>query len=415
MKNQEKDRELAGLIRQALEDHEEAYVPGSWENFAGKRKKKRRLFLWRLSSGVAASLLGAWLLLQFLSPRVADNFVGTNLEKPATSVPETKELSDTAGVYRKPVVADNKAPAVSQNKKQLQSKPKAPVVGPDPSKSEGTKARQLVKSEKKIFDIGTNDSLQSNKLLGNVRDDAINTAQEKESPGPLKHDSVILADNLKAISENQRRHSPFNDNVRLGIHFSPGFNSTPSNSSFYFSGGLSADFRLTSTIALSTGIQFERQNVVEGSPGNPLQEPIKQTSADLYCLDLPMNLTWKFYRNKLTSYYIAGGLSSLVYVGEDYQNKTTTQELKETTVIREDGQEVIEYELITKESTVKESVSSFQSFDLAGRLNLIIGLEQRLTPRLHLHVEPYVKIPLSGLASQNLKFTTSGITCKVSF
>jgi hypothetical protein len=76
---------------------------------------------------------------------------------------------------------------------------------------------------------------------------------------------------------------------------------------------------------------------------------------------------------------------------------------------------VIIHELITKESTVEESAPSFQSFDLAGRLNLIVGMEQRLTPTLRLHVEPYLKIPLSGLASQNLKFTTSGINCKISF
>lgn len=44
------------------------------------------------------------------------------------------------------------------------------------------------------------------------------------------------------------------------------------------------------------------------------------------------------------------------------------------------------HELITKESTLEESVPSFQSFDLAGRLKLIVGMKQRLTPTLRLHV-----------------------------
>ncbi|MEL7586069.1 MAG: porin family protein [Prolixibacteraceae bacterium] len=426
MKNQEKDRELAGLIRQALEDHEQAYIPGAWENFVSKRKNERRLFLWKLGSGIAASVLGGWLFVQLLSPYVADNVVGTSHEKPASSFPQIDEVPDSPGSYPETSVEENKIKArgntsrenkalvATQNKKKISTKLSARVNTFDPNKSEATKDHQLVKS-KKIFDMGNDDSLHDNKRSGNVHDKATNAAQETENRGSLKHDSVILADNLQIVNENKRRSSPVNDKIRLGIHFSPGFNSTPSNSSFYFSGGLSADFRLTSALALSTGVQFERQNIVKSSRGNPLLEPVKRTSADLYCLDLPVNLTWKFYRSKLTSYYMAGGLSSLAYIREDYQNKTTTQELKETTVIREDGQEVIVHELITEESTVKESVSSFQSFDLAGRLNLTIGMERHLTPRLHLHVEPYVKIPISGLASQNLKFTTSGITCKISF
>jgi hypothetical protein len=55
------------------------------------------------------------------------------------------------------------------------------------------------------------------------------------------------------------------------------------------------------------------------------------------------------------------------------------------------------------------------TLDLAGRLNLIFGYRQRISPTLNLHVEPFVKIPLSGLASENIRFTTGGVTFKVSF
>lgn len=421
MKNQEKDRELAGLIRQALEDHEEVYIPGAWENFAGRRKKKQKLFLWKFGSGIAASVFGAWLFLQFLSPQVTNNFIGKSHEKPAVSFSQTEEIPPETFVEENKArrgdnpTGENEVPVAAKKKQQISIKQSVRMGKFDPGKSKSAVIQQVEKSKTNVSDLKAGHILQNNKLLGNLHDDITNTAQQTENRGALKHDSLILADNLQTGYENKRRSSPSNDKVRLGIHVSPGFNSTPSNSSFCFSGGLSADFRLTFALALSTGIQFERQNVVESSQGNPLREPVKQTSADLYCLDLPLNLTWKFYRNKLTSYYMAGGLSSLAYVGEDYQNKTTTQELKETTIIREDGQEVIIHELITKESTVEESAPSFQSFDLAGRLNLIVGMEQRLTPTLRLHVEPYLKIPLSGLASQNLKFTTSGINCKISF
>src|SRR5690606_26007233 len=107
-------------------------------------------------------------------------------------------------------------------------------------------------------------------------------------------------------------------------------------------------------------------------------------------------------------------ISSLAYLNEDYRNKATTQEVIEV-VKEENGQETVEYEVVIRETVTNESVLPWKTFALASRLNLTMGAEHKITLGLHLHIEPYVKIPLSGLGAKNMKFTTSRVTCKVSF
>jgi hypothetical protein len=66
-------------------------------------------------------------------------------------------------------------------------------------------------------------------------------------------------------------------------------------------------------------------------------------------------------------------------------------------------------------SVTQNSVAPTQTFDFAGRINLMVGFEKKLTNRFYLHIEPYTKIPTSGQAAGSFNYTTSGINFKVSF
>jgi hypothetical protein len=85
------------------------------------------------------------------------------------------------------------------------------------------------------------------------------------------------------------------------------------------------------------------------------------------------------------------------------------------TVEMNDGVPNVAYQLENVKSVEQETEAPLSTFDFAGRINIIFGFEQHLSSRVFLHLEPYIKIPVSELATQNLKFTTSGITCKISF
>jgi hypothetical protein len=202
--------------------------------------------------------------------------------------------------------------------------------------------------------------------------------------------------------------------VRFGVNISPGVTSTNTASSFNYSGGINADFDLSRNFRLSTGLQLEHQNVINKSSDNPVWLPPGQTQAELVDLDLPLNLTWKFLIRKSTCYYFSGGISSVIYLSENYTNTSYTQKMVQAMETK-DGVSNVIYQIENVKTTEQESEAPLNTFNFASRINIIIGFEQHLSSRLFLHLEPYMKIPVSGLATQNLRFTTSGISCKISF
>ena len=131
-------------------------------------------------------------------------------------------------------------------------------------------------------------------------------------------------------------------------------------------------------------------------------------------LDIPLNITWKFHSGKSSAYYIAGGISSVVYLSEKYTITSYTQKMVQD-VKMENGVPSVSYQLENVKSVEEESEAPLNTFDFAGRINLIFGYEQRVSSGIFIHIEPYLKIPVSDMTAQNFRFTASGITCKISF
>ncbi|MCK9303996.1 MAG: hypothetical protein M0P27_01190, partial [Bacteroidales bacterium] len=110
------------------------------------------------------------------------------------------------------------------------------------------------------------------------------------------------------------------------------------------------------------------------------------------------------------------GISSVAYLSEKYTTTTYSQELREFALTAGAGPEEDKiYRLEQVEATSTRSVPKPDDMNIAGRINLSIGFKREITPNLTLHIEPYLKIPVTGLATEKLRFTTSGVTCKISF
>ena len=206
--------------------------------------------------------------------------------------------------------------------------------------------------------------------------------------------------------------------VLLGFNLSPGINSTSTGASFNYAGGVNLEIALLPELSLSTGVQIEHQTVETVNSVANAAIPSDHMNANLTNLDIPINITWRFLTKGVGkekySYYISGGVSSLAYLGERYVKTTYRQEVREQlNMVASEAK--MTYKLENFATTSENKEEPFNAFDVAGRINLIFGIERKISQDLNLHIEPYVKIPLSGLGSENMKFMTSGITCKISF
>jgi hypothetical protein len=429
MKNSETDREIIYLIKDTLDNYEEKYILGSWENFVRIRKRRKKLILWISCSGIAASLLLGWLGFRFI---LSDSFSSnagrgqqgiSNLQLPV----KKETLKEQIPILQVPAItAENRKAGggdqyqTSQSAREPQNINQTQKEIPDPLNN--------ISTEDLITSGSNKDTFESGKRMADHRQDTVNTSLSLPGSSADKVSSVSgmqrsdTSGNNTAYSQGDAKTNSLNDlsdnkrsqKIRFGVNFSPGVTSTSTASSFNYSGGINADFYLSRIFRLSTGLQVEHQNVINESSDNPAWIPSGVTQAELVNLDLPLNITWKFLIRKSTCYYLSGGISSLIYLSEKYSSTSYTLKMVQS-VEMNNGMSNVSYQLENVKTTEQETEAPLSTIDFAGRINIILGFEQHLSSRLFLHLEPYVKIPVSELATENLRYTISGITCKISF
>lgn len=412
MKNNKNDSEIFVQIKESLQNYEEAYIPGSWENFLQKRKDNKRKIFLRIASGIAACLLVGFLGINYLQF-------------------DTRDKSDTtAELSNKTFIA--KPDVENDFVKKSPSSEMAAKSGSKQPDHVGEKIADF-SVRKKILTTEVNEKTTSDQLvpgLASTQTDKVPALQADTKPQPIinKTDTEkSSSDTIKGKTKNTFLISPQTEDnqhlastqkrkIRFGINFSPGVNTTESSGSLNYMGGVSADISLSSKVALSTGLQVENQSFVKYMPGivSSSTVPLNQTKTKMTNLDLPVNITWKFAAEKSHAYYVSAGLSSLVYLKQENKNTTYSQDLIPVSSLV-NGEEVKSYNIVNQVSVTQNAVTPPQTFDFAGRINFMVGYEKKLSDRIYIHVEPYTKIPTSSQAAGSLNHTTTGINFKISF
>lgn len=426
MKKEFSDEQIREM-RDILTGHEEEYVEGAWENFDAMRRRKKLIY--RLSAtGVAAALVLGFLGISVLSqPDSSLPMVADNVEQPAMVVEQP------AIVVEQPAV-DAEQPVV---KKEITLKD---VIAQKVT-SRGVVAQNVVAKNVAIQkvepqNVAVQNIVNQDVVTRNVAGQKVETqniATQTESTQTAKEnntkDSVILLPAQRYNFDEGRKlneRKQVEKRIRLGVNLSPGVNSTASSSTFNYAGGVNVEIKLAKNLQLSTGVQLEHQDVENRSSVRSMSQPAMEAgavvtylppshiSASITNLDIPLNIKWNFINTRSTGYYVAAGVSSLAYLRESYKTTTYRQELREKT-LTEGTEKITTFGLENVPTITTNTVSQSRTPDIAGRFNLIFGIEQRISPTLRLHVEPFMKIPLTGLATENLMFTTGGVTFKVSF
>jgi|GEM_PF-705745 len=426
MKNSETEREITELIKGTLDSYQEDYIPGAWDNFVRFRERRKRTIILRVASGIAACLIAGLIGFNYFGSHFTvkpETAIVKNSDRPAmpanNKAAEKGQLSPDRGMPCD-IVANNGSSARKNAGFDSKSAPSAAVhrqgndskTGINPSAFANVQGA-LKKQEENSTALTTPvDSFQASRprSAGSSDSTAADSASKKFKAPERR--SFSEHDLLQKFAANANQ-TPAKRKVRIGINFSPGVNSTQSGTAFNYSGGVTTDIRLFSDILLSTGLQIEHQSVVNGGNSSAALSDAR-IKADLLNLDLPLNITWKFFSDKSKSFYVSGGVSSLAYLSEKYDKTVSVWQLAEVKTMVA-GAEKLAYKVENLESNSQVKEPSFNTIDIAGRVNVLFGVEQRLSPKLSLHIEPYMKIPVSGLASENLRFSTGGVTCKISF
>lgn len=446
MKYEKTDSEIFAWIKQSLDSYQEGYVPGSWENYQQRGKaKKRKLFL-QIASGIAACLLIGFAGTELIHFEKTDSLKLSASQTPGGASQQTSEpvvinqsaissplISSSASAVSSPDIKPSASPmiAVAASHKTIRLTGAALKAAPESRSNSLTAKENATSVPQSVTNIAA-DSVK--KVAALAENTAVAVGKNKHDSLRNGQDTIRVAakfQDTQPKTQNQEIAETHKRKVRFGINFSPGVSTAKSSNSFNFTGGLSADISLFSNFQLTTGLQVENQNVVQKIPGMasstsasssaapssaiPITTaPLNEYSTKMINLDVPINITWKFFSEKKNSYYVSAGLSSLVYLHQNNKNTTYSQDLIPVSSIV-GGTEVKSYNVVDQVSVSENTVAPNQTFDFAGRVNIMVGFEKKLSNKLYIHIEPYAKIPASGLAPGNLNHTSTGINFKISF
>ncbi|MDO9680575.1 MAG: outer membrane beta-barrel protein [Bacteroidales bacterium] len=407
-------RDIGEIIKSSLSEQEEGYIEGSWERFSLKQRRKRFLLLRNISTGVAAAVVLALVVF------------GVQNDQTSQKIEEVSEIvttPDTGTEINPSENSDNIKRGVEAGKSQNQIK----IVKKAPSeaisgkrliaKSEITETKEeIVKESERETEVKKLTALKEQIDSAEIQEPAKRQMPATTPPKPTEESKYQVPTTMSsrtafALIENERHERK----VRFGINVAPGMSSATDGSALNIGGGVNLDIAIAKNLDISTGVQVEYRDIETATGNGTGVSAIQQSSYNMTNLDIPLNITWKFKNNRTESYYISGGFSSLAYLGENYSTTSYNQMLQSSIVYGTSGEENTVYKLVDVRTTTVERTEPFSSFDVAGRINLMVGYSKSISPKLNLHIEPYLKIPLTGMGSKDMRFTTSGITCKISF
>lgn len=408
MKN---ENELDQFFKKGLAEPDLPFNELDWEKMEqklGPQKPKRTVLLWPVAAaGIAASILLVFFLMfqkEKSTPLKDKSILKATVVKPSNSLKEKVSNNET-------VLGKEKA----LNKKQLlNKKPDAPI---DKTQT----VRRLIPQAGLPIEVAITPSNQesiASTVVTNPKSTAITNPVSTVIPepgftvitepvsttltNPVSTES-INTNNIASITPEvptipaRTKKSSFKANSRGRLAFSviaaPDISSSQANLAQKVSTnlGLLATYSLSGKFSLTTGVVYARKLydysgasvAAYGNPGKTME-----TYADCKVLDIPLNLNYRLYQKGLNAISFNTGLSSYIMLNEKYKYVSND-------------------DLGNTNSSVLEIVNQNQHF--LGVANIAVSFSRRINNQVSVGIQPFVKIPLTGIGYHDTKLRSTGI------
>jgi hypothetical protein len=430
------EKELIKEIANLFEDYEEAYVPGEWEAFSNKRKKKYPFLPNALK--IAAVLILGFGSLPFLVPDIfkpADQPVVLSVSKPAVQAGENirkqNKLPLTPAVTKNSPLALSKVFATEtkvqnsalnhehslnfeRNDELLNASVKESAA-PLQSAPEVALATRSIDGELKS--AGSDNPVQQNRSILSER---LVTAQIKESTVPNATIEKISTMDFLASESKQTKNLVAKEQISkwdFGLALAPSMTSSNMN----IGGGLTTAYRLSDKFAISSGVSLlQLQSAINVTPTTQSKMAVTALSskellaidANIKAIDIPVAIVYNFNKN----FYTSAGLSYFNVISEKRNN--TYEQASATVQSSADPATGFTSDIRTVVSqTLSEPVqeSRLKGNSYLGFFNFSVGRKQNIFNKYNVLIEPFIKIPVGKLSAEDLRLTNSGLKFQFSF
>jgi hypothetical protein len=180
------------------------------------------------------------------------------------------------------------------------------------------------------------------------------------------------------------------------------------------SAGFVTQFELSDKVKLSAGLSYGQFTASHQEAPIQVAEHVRKIggTSTLKTLDIPLAVIVE----PIDGWYASVGVSAISVMNERNTMLMEVESLKERVFTdHESGATVSVFDVVKSTYNQHSSQADFEGRKDLGYLNFSIGRRKRMTDRLDLHVEPFVKVPIGGLQRQDMNLLNSGIKLKVLF
>jgi hypothetical protein len=389
------------LFREGLNPEEEqlTFPEADWsklkERLDRNERKKRGVFWLSRMSGVAALILLLFAIRMLLPEDQKEIIQQVEVQQKDQKVNEDQNKKTASSEDKKNVIKTEKTSTtlVAQNKH---------LEGKSPQKQ--IDVQSAIKETPKNDTAKTEILIVPNLATGQTANlDKLNTTQPESVKSPVREQSSTEESLFAANEKPNEKPEPENQlhKLALSVFAAPGYNGVNNlnNAVMGSDFGLIITLGIAKKLSLSTGAIYGKKLYETGFNNyNPIKDIWTEyyptsVNADCRVLDIPLNINYTFINRKNTSFSLGSGISSYIMLREDYS----------FSYVEQDHDTALEYHVVN-ENTHWLSV-----------LNLQATLEQRITSKVSIGLQPYMKIPLSNIGFAGVKLQSVGMAVILSW
>ena len=214
--------------------------------------------------------------------------------------------------------------------------------------------------------------------------------------------SLITDSNSRKVESNVEKPS---GRLALSMAFTTDLNSVSSfgNSKAGLSGGFGISYRISKGISAGTGIYYSQKKYTsDRNSYYTTEKPFaswasysRRIEADCSVIDIPLNMNVLLRKTKKTGITASAGLSSYIMLSEKYNFIYTPTLL---------------YPSTGREYTIKNKNEHILSI-----VNLAVGVEKPLGKQSSIVIQPYAKLPLSGIGQGETELKSFGVGFQLNY
>lgn len=410
------EKELIAHIRESLVEHEESYQLGAWEKFNAPEKKHRPFWLPFLQGTAAILIVGFVGFLILNKKPTVQQITKVEVKKPE---PIDKEPIKPEKIEpKKDVEIASQKPAVSSNIHQTENQ-----------KSNGLNDKlPLETNNQQVAVINNSPITTQNRNVTPVQDQVVKADVPVVANNKVDNPKVNIIDFLDNETKNNKAKkadeiaSNKKSKFTVGLVVAPSFGNVKRLNMGY---GVSVDYSLSDKFSLNSGLAYNQMAASAGPQNNMAAADMPAASAiakstttkslesieeQVTGIDIPLEI--KYHVSK--SFYANVGVSAFAVINQKrnntYLEQKVVQQYNNSMASSNTFSSVLVSERVTEAETTKT-----EDYKYLGFYNLSFGYKKKISKNNAFAVEPFLKLPMREVKTENLRLIGTGVKLKFDF